>query len=134
LLLMPAALIVHYGAVVREERHLEQKFGDAYRRYRNAVPRYGLPLPDFLAGLETDSASVNPRSLYRRRIMDAVSLASSLVSAQIGRLQLEIAGKMLRLEASQEQSAAATVESAQQDVDGLALLAANLGGKLDVRA
>jgi len=66
--------------------------------------------------------------------MDAGSLASSLVSAQIGRLQLEIAGKMLRMEANQEQSAAATIESAQQDVDGLALLATNLGGKLDVRA
>ena len=44
LLLIPAALFVHYGIVIREERYLEQKFGDAYRRYRNDVPRYGLPL------------------------------------------------------------------------------------------
>jgi len=62
------------------------------------------------------------------------SLASSLVSAQIGRLQLENRGKkMLRMEANQEQSAAATVESAQQGRRrAFALLAANLGGKLDV--
>jgi hypothetical protein len=65
--------------------------------------------------------------------MDSVSLAASLVSAQIGRLQLEIAGKMLRMEADPAQSAAATVESAQRDVNSLVLLAANLGGKLDVR-
>jgi protein-S-isoprenylcysteine O-methyltransferase Ste14 len=43
LLLIPAALVVHYGVVMREERYLEQKFGDEYRRYRDAVPRYGLP-------------------------------------------------------------------------------------------
>jgi hypothetical protein len=47
-------------------------------------------------------------------------------------MQLEIAGKKLRMEADHEQSAAATIESAQQNLDGLALLAADLGGKLDV--
>jgi len=65
--------------------------------------------------------------------MDSVSLAASLVSAQIGRLQLEIAGKMLRMEADPAQSAAATVEAARQEVGGLAIFAANLGGKLDMR-
>jgi hypothetical protein len=64
--------------------------------------------------------------------MDPVSLASSLVTAQIGRMQLEIAGKKPRMEADHGQSAATTIESAQQNLDGLALLAANLGGKLDV--
>ena len=48
--------------------------------------------------------------------MDSVSLAASRVSAQIGRLQLEIAGKMLRMEADPAQSAAATVEAARQEV------------------
>ena len=38
-----AALLVHFGVVKREERYLETKFGDAYRRYMASVPRYGLP-------------------------------------------------------------------------------------------
>jgi pimeloyl-ACP methyl ester carboxylesterase/protein-S-isoprenylcysteine O-methyltransferase Ste14 len=37
------ALALHFGVVLREERYLEAKFGDAYRRYRDAVPRYGWP-------------------------------------------------------------------------------------------
>jgi protein-S-isoprenylcysteine O-methyltransferase Ste14 len=44
-LLLPfGALIVHFGVVRREERYLEGKFGDDYRRLRNSVPRYGWPL------------------------------------------------------------------------------------------
>lgn len=35
--------VIHFGVVKREERYLEAKFGDAYRRYVSAVPRYGLP-------------------------------------------------------------------------------------------
>jgi protein-S-isoprenylcysteine O-methyltransferase Ste14 len=42
-MLVAAALLNHYGVVKREERYLEAKFGDAYRRYRNRVPRYGFP-------------------------------------------------------------------------------------------
>jgi hypothetical protein len=89
-------------------------------------------VPWFHPVVETDSVSVNPRSLYGARIMAPASLAASLVSAQIGRIQLEIAGKKLRMEADHEQSPAATIESAQLNLDGLALLAADLGGKLDV--
>ncbi|HEY6023826.1 MAG TPA: isoprenylcysteine carboxylmethyltransferase family protein [Pseudolabrys sp.] len=42
-MLVAAALLMHFGVVKREERYLEAKFGDAYRRYMSAVPRYGLP-------------------------------------------------------------------------------------------
>ncbi|MDO8597648.1 MAG: isoprenylcysteine carboxylmethyltransferase family protein [Sulfuricaulis sp.] len=35
------ALVIHFGVVLREERYLEAKFGDAYRRYKTEVPRYG---------------------------------------------------------------------------------------------
>jgi protein-S-isoprenylcysteine O-methyltransferase Ste14 len=36
-------MLVHFGVVLREESYLERRFGDSYRRYRAAVPRYGWP-------------------------------------------------------------------------------------------
>jgi hypothetical protein len=65
--------------------------------------------------------------------MDSVSLASSLVSAQIGRIRLEVAAKLLRAQADPAASTASTVE-AQQNVNSLALLASSLGSKVDVSA
>jgi protein-S-isoprenylcysteine O-methyltransferase Ste14 len=44
-LMIPAAFVLHYGVVLREERYLESKFGDKYRRYRESVPRYGWQIP-----------------------------------------------------------------------------------------
>jgi Putative protein-S-isoprenylcysteine methyltransferase len=35
--------VIHFGVVKREERYLEAKFGDAYRAYKERVPRYGIP-------------------------------------------------------------------------------------------
>ena len=41
-MLVAAALVIHFGVVRREERYLEGKFGDAYSSYMSSVPRYGL--------------------------------------------------------------------------------------------
>src|SRR5262245_26568269 len=40
ILMVLAALLVHYGVVLREERYLERNFGEDYRAYKRAVPRY----------------------------------------------------------------------------------------------
>jgi protein-S-isoprenylcysteine O-methyltransferase Ste14 len=40
LLIPPSWLLLHFAVVRREERYLERKFGDAYRRYKERVPRY----------------------------------------------------------------------------------------------
>jgi protein-S-isoprenylcysteine O-methyltransferase Ste14 len=47
LLMVPAFFVLHFGIVRREEQYLEQKFGDAFRRYKARVPRYvGVPRSD----------------------------------------------------------------------------------------
>ncbi len=41
LMLLPGVLVAtHYGVVLREEAYLEQRFGDAYERYRARVRRW----------------------------------------------------------------------------------------------
>ncbi len=40
LLMLPSCFFLHFAVVRREENYLEQKFGEAYRRYRERVPRY----------------------------------------------------------------------------------------------
>ena len=42
-LVVPMFAVLHFGVVKREERYLEKKFGDDYRRYQESVPRYGWP-------------------------------------------------------------------------------------------
>jgi protein-S-isoprenylcysteine O-methyltransferase Ste14 len=41
MLLLPAAVaVIQKGVIEREERYLEGKFGDDYRRYKDEVPRW----------------------------------------------------------------------------------------------
>jgi protein-S-isoprenylcysteine O-methyltransferase Ste14 len=40
LLLLPALALIRYGVIAREEEYLERRFGEAYRRYKNAVRRW----------------------------------------------------------------------------------------------
>ena len=40
LVAIPLLIIMHYGVVLREERYLDQKFGETYRQYRSTVRRY----------------------------------------------------------------------------------------------
>jgi hypothetical protein len=38
LLLLLSLPLVHCGIILREERYLERKFGDEYRRYKTKIP------------------------------------------------------------------------------------------------
>ncbi|MFV2092016.1 MAG: isoprenylcysteine carboxylmethyltransferase family protein [Hyphomicrobiales bacterium] len=40
LMLAPVLVVMHFGVIAREERYLEAKFDDEYRRYRNTVRRW----------------------------------------------------------------------------------------------
>ncbi|MFQ5931347.1 MAG: methyltransferase family protein [Nitrospiraceae bacterium] len=39
-MLIPTLVVMHSGVILREERYLEQKFGEDYRRYKRSVRRW----------------------------------------------------------------------------------------------
>jgi len=64
--------------------------------------------------------------------MDPASLASALIGAQVGRVQLAVAGKLLQSDFANERSVVKLIDAAQQNMDRLANVAAGIGGNLDI--
>ena len=64
--------------------------------------------------------------------MDPANLASALIGARVGEMQLAVAAKMMRMNAGMESSVAKLIESAQQSMDPLANVAAGVGANLDI--
>ena len=62
------------------------------------------------------------------------ALASALIGAQVGQLQLAFAAKLLHSDADSAQQVAKLIDSAQQNFDRLANVAAGIGTNLDVTA
>ena len=64
--------------------------------------------------------------------MDITVIASAMVGAQIGRAQLAMAAKMMKMNADNAASIIQVIEAAQQNLDKLANAAAGLGQNLDI--
>ena len=64
--------------------------------------------------------------------MDVASIAAAFIAAQMGQVQTAMAAKLLRMNADQASNALKLIESAQQNFDRLANVAAGVGGNLDI--
>ena len=64
--------------------------------------------------------------------MDIGALASAMIAARVGEVQLAIAARMLRTNADAAASASKLVDAAEQNVDRLANVAAGIGSQLDL--
>jgi hypothetical protein len=66
--------------------------------------------------------------------MDTASLASALVAAQMGQVQLAVAARLARMDAQTGQSVANLINSAEQNMNQLANVAAGIGTRVDITA
>ena len=64
--------------------------------------------------------------------MDIGSLASAMIAARVGEVQLAVAARMLRMNADAAASAAKLIDAAEQNVDRVANVAAGIGTQLDL--
>jgi hypothetical protein len=60
------------------------------------------------------------------------ALASAFAGANVGQIQLAVAAKMLRMNADSAQQVAKLIDSAQQNLNQLANVAAGIGQNLDI--
>lgn len=66
--------------------------------------------------------------------MDPASLATALVGAQTGMLQLAVAARLERMNADDASSVVKLIDAAQQSANSLANVAAGVGTNLDISA
>ena len=64
--------------------------------------------------------------------MDAASIASAFIAAQMAQAQTAVAAKMLRMNADSANNAVKLLEAAQQNMNSLANVASGLGGNIDI--
>jgi hypothetical protein len=64
--------------------------------------------------------------------MDPTSLASAIAGAQMSRVQMAVAAKMLKMNAQAEAGIAQVLEAAQDNMKNVANLAAGVGQSLDI--
>jgi hypothetical protein len=64
--------------------------------------------------------------------MDISTLATALIGAQVGQLQLAAAAKMIRMNAQAENSIAQLIDASQQNLNNLANVAAGIGTNIDI--
>ena len=64
--------------------------------------------------------------------MDVSSLAAATVGAQMGRLQLAVAAKMLKMSADNAASIVQVIEAAEKNATQLTNAAAGIGQNLDI--
>jgi hypothetical protein len=64
--------------------------------------------------------------------MDPASLASSLVAARVGQVQIAMAAKMMKMNAESAQSVVTLLDAAQENLQQLTARADGMGSRLDI--
>ena len=64
--------------------------------------------------------------------MDMSSVAAAMAGAQLGRTQMAMAAKMLKMNADNAASIVQVIEASQQNLNDLANAAAGIGRNLDI--
>ncbi len=64
--------------------------------------------------------------------MDIASIATALISAQVGQVQLAVAAKLAKMNAEQGASVVQLLDAAKSNFDRLANVASGIGTNLDI--